>query len=123
MKSDGDGSFFAVNASTGVITSKANLAVGSYSITVTVSDKWSTKEIPVTINVGMAKAEDLKFYESSTSNTAISKKSAKATDTNVTVYATVKGSSNSNPVKYKIKDGSTNIIEVNENRERSRFME
>ncbi len=114
LKSDGDGSFFAVNASTGVITTKANLAVGSYSITVTVSDKWSTKEIPVTINVGMAKAEDLKFYENSSSNVAITTKSAKATDTNVTVYATVKGSSNSNPVKYKIKDGSTNIIEVNE---------
>ncbi len=114
IKSDGDGSFFAVNASTGVITTKANLAVGSYSITVTVSDKWSTKEIPVTINVGMAAAEDLKFYENSSSNTAITTKSAKATDTNVTVYATVKGSSNSNPVKYKIKDSSTNIIEINE---------
>ena len=115
IKSDGDGSFFAVNASTGVITTKANLAVGSYSITVTVSDKWSTKEIPVTINVGVAAAEDLKFYENSSSNVAITSKSAKATDTNVTVYATVKGSSNSNPVKYSIKDGSTNIIEVNEN--------
>ncbi len=114
LKNDGDGSFFAVNASTGVITTKANLAVGSYSITVTVSDKWSTKEIPVTINVGMAAAEDLKFYENSSSNVAITTKSAKATDTNVTVYATVKGSSNSNPVKYKIKDGSTNVIEINE---------
>ena len=114
LKNDGDGSFFAVNASTGVITTKANLAVGSYSITVTVSDKWSTKEIPVTINVGMAAAEDLKFYENSSSNVAITTKSAKATDTNVTVYATVKGSSNSNPVKYSIKDGSTNIIEINE---------
>ena len=114
LKNDGDGSFFAVNASTGVITTKANLAVGSYSITVTVSDKWSTKEIPVTINVGMSAAEDLKFYENSSSNTAITTKSAKATDTNVTVYATVKGSSNSNPVKYKIKDGSTNVIEINE---------
>ncbi len=114
LKTDGDGSFFAVNASTGVITTKANLAVGSYTITVTVSDKWSTKEIPVTINVGMAAAEDLKFYENSSSNVAITTKSAKATDTNVTVYATVKGSSNSNPVKYSIKDGSTNIIEINE---------
>ncbi|MCI8850472.1 MAG: cadherin repeat domain-containing protein, partial [Erysipelotrichaceae bacterium] len=114
LKTDGDGSFFAVNASTGVITTKANLAVGSYTITVTVSDKWSTKEIPVTINVGMAAAEDLKFYENSSSNVVISTKSAKATDTNVTVYATVKGSSNSNPVKYKIKDGSTNVIEINE---------
>ncbi len=114
LKTDGDGSFFAVNASTGVITTKANLAVGSYSITVTVSDKWSTKEIPVTINVGMAAAEDLKFYENSSSNVAITTKSAKATDTNVTVYATVKGSSNSNPVKYSIKDGSTNVIEINE---------
>ncbi len=90
------------------------MAVGSYTITVTVSDKWSTKEIPVTINVGMAAAEDLKFYENSSSNVAITTKSAKATDTNVTVYATVKGSSNSNPVKYSIKDGSTNIIEINE---------
>ncbi len=114
LKNDGDGSFFAVNASTGVITTKANLAVGSYTITVTVSDKWSTKEIPVTINVGMAAAENLKFYENSSSNVVISTKSAKATDTNVTAYATVKGSSNSNPVKYKIKDGSTNIIEINE---------
>ena len=114
LKSDGDGSFFAVNASTGVITTKANLAVGSYSITVTVSDKWSTKEIPVMINVGVAAAEDLKFYENSSSNVAITTKSVKATDTNVTVYATVKGSSNSNPVKYKIKDGSTNVIEINE---------
>ncbi len=114
LKNDGDGSFFAVNASTGVITTKANLAVGSYTITVTVSDKWSTKEIPVTINVGMAAAENLKFYENSSSNVVISTKSAKATDTNVTAYATVKGSSNSNPVKYKIKDGSTNVIEINE---------
>ncbi len=114
LKSDGDGSFFAVNASTGVITTKANLAVGSYSITVTVSDKWSTKEIPVTINVGVAAAEDLKFYETTAAVNAITTKSVKVTDTNVTVYATVKGSSNSNPVKYKIKDGSTNIIEINE---------
>lgn len=113
LKSDGDGSFFAVNASTGVITTKANLAVNSYHIVVTVSDKWSTKEIPVTINVGMAAAEDLKFYETSAAVKAITTKSVKISDIGVKVFATVKGSSNSNPVTYAIKDGSTNVIEVN----------
>ncbi len=111
----GNASFFSVDANTGVIKTTANLGVNSYHITVTVSDNWSTKEIPVTINVGVAAAEDLKFYENSTSNTAITTKSVKVTDTGVTVFATVKGSSNNNPVKYKIKDGSTNVIEVNEN--------
>ncbi len=110
----GNASFFSVDPNTGVIKTTANLGVNSYHITVTVSDNWSTKEIPVTINVGMAAAENLKFYENSTSNTVITSKSVKATDTGVTVYATAKGSSNSNPVKYSIKDGSTNIIEINE---------
>ena len=115
LKTGGDSSLFSVDPNTGVIKSTANLGVKSYTITVTVSDKWSTKEIPVTINVGVAQGEDLKFYESSTSNTAITSKSVKVTDTNVTVYATVKGSTNNNPVTYKIKDGSTNVIEVNPN--------
>ena len=115
LKTGGDSSLFSVDPSTGVIKSTANLGVKSYTITVTVSDKWSTKEMPVTINVGVAEGEDLKFYESSTSNTAITSKSVKVTDTNVTVYATVKGSTNNNPVTYKIKDGSTNVIEVNPN--------
>ena len=111
----GDANFFSVDANTGVIKTTANLGVKTYFITVTVSDKWSTKEIPVTINVGMSAAENLKFYESSSSNTIITTKSAKVTDKNVTVYATVKGSTNTNPVTYKIKDGSTNVIEVNQN--------
>ena len=111
----GDAGFFSVDANTGVIKTTANLGVKTYSITVTVSDKWSTKEIPVTINVGMSAAENLRFYENSTSSTIINSKSAKVTDTNVTVFATVKGSTNMNPVTYKIKDGSTNIIEVNPN--------
>ncbi len=109
----GNASFFSVDPNTGVIKTIANLGVNSYHITVTVSDNWSTKEIPVTINVGMAAAENLKFYENSTSNTVITSKSACLTDTGVTVYATVKGSSNTNPVKYSIQDGSTNVIEVN----------
>ena len=111
----GNASFFSVDANTGVIKTTANLGVNSYHITVTVSDNWSTKEIPVTINVGVAAAEDLKFYENSTSTTAITTKSAALTDTGVVVYATVRGSSNTNPVKYSIQDGSTNVIEVNEN--------
>ena len=115
MKSTGDGSFFTVNASTGEIKSNANLGVGTYNITVTVSDKWSSKEIPVTINVGKAPAEDLKFYENSTSNTVINAKTVNFTDTNVSVYATVKGSTNNNPVTYRIQDSSTNVIEINPN--------
>ncbi|NBJ65404.1 cadherin repeat domain-containing protein, partial [bacterium c-19] len=111
----GNASFFSVDANTGVIKTTANLGVNSYHITVTVSDNWSRKEIPVTINVGVAAAEDLKFYENSTSTTAITTKSAALTDTGVVVYATVRGSSNTNPVKYSIQDGSTNVIEVNEN--------
>ena len=111
----GNASFFSVDTNTGVIKTTANLGVNSYHITVTVSDNWSTKEIPVTINVGVAAAEDLKFYENSTSTTAITTKSAALTDTGVVVYATVRGSSNTNPVKYSIQDGSTNVIEVNEN--------
>ena len=109
----GNASFFSVDPNTGVIKTTANLGVNSYHITVTVSDNWSTKEIPVTINVGMAAAENLKFYENSTSNTIITTKSVKATDNGVVVYATVKGSANNNPVTYRIKDGSTNVITVN----------
>lgn len=60
-------------------------------------------------------AEQLKFYENKTSNTIIDKKTVDFTDTNVSVYATVKGSTNNNPVTYKIKDGSTNIITINPN--------
>ncbi len=115
LKTGGDSSLFSVDPNTGVIKSTANLGVKSYHITVTVSDKWSTKEIPVTINVGVAAAEDLKFYETTAAINAITTKSVKVTDTGVIVFATVKGSSNNNPVKYKIKDGSTNVIEVNEN--------
>ncbi len=109
----GNASFFSVDPNTGVIKTTGNLGINSYHITVTVSDNWSTKEIPVTINVGVAAAENLKFYENSTSNTVITSKSVKATDTGVTVYATVKGSTNNNPVTYRIKDGSTNVITVN----------
>ena len=109
----GNASFFSVDPNTGVIKTTANLGVNSYTITVMVSDNWSTKEIPVTINVGMSAAENLKFYENSTSNMMITTKSVKATDTGVVVYATVKGSTNNNPVTYRIKDGSTNVITVN----------
>ncbi len=115
IKAGGNGSYFKVNANSGVITSNANLAVGSYKFTVSVSDKWSSKDIEVTVNVGMAGAENLQFYETSAAVNMITSKSVKVTDTNVTVYATVKGSSNNNPVTYKIKDGSTNVIEVNQN--------
>ncbi|NBJ65420.1 hypothetical protein D5266_09575, partial [bacterium c-19] len=112
---EGDANFFSVDSNSGVIKTTANLGVKSYHITVTVSDSWSTKEIPVIINVGVAAAEDLKFYETTAAVNAITSKSVKVTDTGVVVFATVKGSMNNNPVKYKIKDGSTNVIEINEN--------
>ncbi len=118
LKNDGDDyNYFSVNASTGKIYTIADLSTttGSYNIIVTVSDKWSTKEIPVTIDVGLASAENLQFYENSTSNTVINTKTVNFTDTNVNVYATVKGSSNTNPVTYKVKDGSTNVITINQN--------
>ncbi len=116
LKNSEDGSMFRVNSNTGVITSGVNLAVGTYHFTITVSDKWSSKDIPVTVNVGMAPSENLKFYENVHSNTMITQKSAKITDNNITVYATVKGSSNNNPVIYRLKDGeSTNVIDVNPN--------
>ncbi len=115
IKSGGNGSFFQVNSSTGVIKSNANLAVGTYKFTITVSDKWTSKDVEVTVNVGVAPAEALKFYESSSSNTVIDKKEVNYTDKNVSVFATVKGSSNNNPVTYKIKDGSTNVITINPN--------
>ncbi len=115
LETGGDSSLFTVDQSTGVIKTTGNLGVQSYHITVTVSDKWSTKQIPVTINVGVANAEDLRFYETSAAVNMISQKSVKVTDTNVSVYATVKGSTNNNPVTYRIKDGSTNIITINPN--------
>ncbi len=115
IKNDGDGSYFRVDSVSGVITSNANLAVNSYHFTITVSDKWCSKDIAVTVNVGVSPAEQLKFYENKTSNTIIDKKTVDFTDTNVSVYATVKGSTNNNPVTYKIKDGSTNIITINPN--------
>lgn len=107
--------FFKVDKTTGKITTTANLSTGTYNIVVTVSDKWSTKNIPVTINVGMATAEELKFYENKTSSKVITKKSVSFTDQNVEVYATVKDSSVTNKVKYSIEDNSTNVITVNEN--------
>ncbi len=112
IKPGGDGGMFQVNSSTGVIKSNANLGVGTYSFIIIVSDRWSNKEIPVTVNVGMAPAENLKFYENSTSSIVITTKSARATDTGVSVFATVRGSSNTNPVTYRIQDGSTNVITV-----------
>ena len=113
IEADGDASLFTVDPNTGVIKTTGNLGVQSYHIIVTVSDKWDTKKIPLTINVGVANAEDLRFYETSAAVNMISQKSVKITDTNVKVYATVKNSSNTNPVTYKIKDGSTNVITVN----------
>lgn len=117
IKNVDDYHYFQVDATTGKIKTTADLSAttGSYDITVTVSDKWSTKEIPVTINVGVAKAEDLKFYENSTSNIVINTKTVNLTDANVSVFATVKGSTNTNPVTYKIKDNSTNVITINPN--------
>ncbi|MCI9293431.1 MAG: cadherin repeat domain-containing protein, partial [Erysipelotrichaceae bacterium] len=116
IKSGGNASFFKVNSSTGVIQTNANLAVGTYTFEITVSDKWSSKDISVTVNVGMSPAEELKFYENSSSDTIITKKSVKVTDTGVTVFATVKGSTNNNPVTYRLKDGEpTNVIDVNPN--------
>ncbi|MCI8491322.1 MAG: cadherin repeat domain-containing protein, partial [Lachnospiraceae bacterium] len=115
IKSGDNASYFEVDSQTGVIKSKVNLAVGSYKFKITVSDKWTNKDVEVTVNVGVAKAEELKFYENSTSNTVINQKTVNFTDTNVSVYATVKGSTNTNPVKYKIKDGSSTVITVNEN--------
>ncbi len=118
LKQVDDYNYFSVNTSTGEIKTTADLSsnIGNYSITVTVSDQWSTKEIPVNISVGLSPAENLKFYENTTSNTIITTKSAALTDKNVTVFATVKGSSNNNPVTYRLKDGeTTNVIDVNPN--------
>ncbi len=112
---EGDANFFSVDANTGVIKTTANLGVKSYHIIVTVSDSWSTKEIPVTINVGVAAPENLQFYETIAATNMITQKSVKITDTGVSVYAMVKGSTNNNPVTYKIKDGSTNVITINPN--------
>ncbi len=113
LKTGEDSSVFEVDSSTGVIKSKADLGVDTYTFTITVSDNWSSKDIKVTVNVNTAPAEVLKFYENSTSNIAITSKTVKATDTNVSVFATVKGSTNTNPVTYKIKDNSTNVITIN----------
>ncbi|MCI9312809.1 MAG: hypothetical protein HFE68_05525 [Erysipelotrichaceae bacterium] len=108
----GDASLFQVHSTTGQITSNANLSVGSYHFDIVVSDRWSSKTINVTVNVGMAAAENLKFYENSTSNAIITSQSVTLTDTNVSVFATVKGSTNTNPITYRIKDGSTNVVTV-----------
>ncbi len=114
LKPGGNANFFAVNASTGDITTKGKLSVGEYHFTVTVSDHWSSKDLEVTVKVEEADAEPLYFYETSAAVNMITKKSVSLTDTGVKVYATVKGSTNPNPVKYRIKGGSTGIIEVNE---------
>ena len=114
-----DSGMFQITTSSykGTIKVKAGseLGVGSYHLTVRVSDNWSSKDVAVTVNVGVAGAENLQFYETSAAVNMITSKSVKVTDTNVTVFACVKGSTNTNPVKYKIKDGSTNVIEINEN--------
>ncbi len=103
------------NKGTIKVKAGSELGVGSYHFMVRVSDQWSSKDLGVTVNVGVAGAENLQFYETTAAINMISQKSVKVTDTNVSVYATVKGSTNTNPVKYKIKDGSTNVIEINEN--------
>ncbi len=103
------------NKGTIKVKAGSELGVGSYHFTVRVSDNWSSKDVAVTVNVGVAGAENLQFYETSAAINMISQKSVTATDKGVTVFATVKGSTNTNPVKYKIKDGSTNVIEINEN--------
>ena len=103
------------NVGTIKVKAGSQLGVDSYHFTIKVSDKWSSKDIAVTVNVGVAGAENLQFYETSAAINMITSKSVKITDTNVTVFATVKGSTNTNPVKYKIEDGSTNVIEVNQN--------
>ncbi len=103
------------NVGTIKVKAGSQLGVDSYHFTIKVSDKWSSKDIAVTVNVGVAGAENLQFYETSAAINMITTKSASVTDTNITVFATVKGSTNTNPVKYKIEDGSTNVIEVNQN--------
>ncbi|NBJ64837.1 hypothetical protein D5266_06550, partial [bacterium c-19] len=114
-----DSGMFQITTSGNVGTIKvkagSQLGVGSYHFVIKVSDKWSSKDIAVTVNVGVAGAENLQFYETSAAINMITSKSVKVTDTNVAVFACVKGSTNTNPVKYKIKDGSTNVIEINEN--------
>ena len=119
LVNDQDSGMFQMSTSSnkGTIKVKAGseLGVGSYHFTVRVSDNWSSKDVDVTVNVGVAGAENLQFYESSAAVNMISQKTVITTDTGVTVFATVKGSTNTNPVKYKIKDGSSNVIEVNEN--------
>ena len=104
---------FEINANTGDLKSKVNLGVGDHNITLLVKDKWSTKEIPLIVKIEQANAEDLQFYENAVSNTVINTKTVSFTATNVSVYAMVKGSSNSNPVIYAIKNGDTSIIDVN----------
>ena len=114
-----DSGMFQITTSSnkGTIKVKAGseLGVGSYHFTVRVSDQWSSKDVTVTVNVGVAGAENLQFYETTAAINMISQKSVTVTDTGVTVFATVRGSSNTNPVKYSIQDGSTNVVEVNEN--------
>ena len=108
-----DSGSFTIDESTGIVKANEKLGVGTYEFTAKVKDNWSEKTIKVTVTVKEEAAEVLKFYENSTSNIAITSKTVKATDTNVSVFATVKGSTNTNPVTYKIKDGSANVITIN----------
>ncbi|MCI9313279.1 MAG: cadherin repeat domain-containing protein, partial [Erysipelotrichaceae bacterium] len=114
LKQTGDQASFQVDPNTGEIKTKVNLGVGDHEITLIVKDAWSEKEIPLTIRVEEADAEDLQFYENSASNVIINTKSAVFTDTGISVFATVKGSTNSNPVRYQIKSGErSDVISVN----------
>ncbi|MCI9312756.1 MAG: hypothetical protein HFE68_05260 [Erysipelotrichaceae bacterium] len=108
---DDYGSFMVTN--TGEIKTKVNLGVKDHHITLIVRDQWSMKEIPLTIQIEQGNAENLQFYENQNSSVVINAKTVKFNDSNVSVFATVKGSSNTNPVTYQIKDGSTHVIEIN----------
>lgn len=113
LKQVDDFGSFEVDRNTGEIKSKVNLGVQEHHITLIVKDKWSSKEIPLTIKIEQANAEDLQFYENNTSNIVINTKTVNFTDTNVSVYATVKNSSNTNPVMYQLKSGEpTNVIDI-----------
>ncbi len=115
IKQEGDYASFVIDATKGEIKSKVNLGVKEHKITLIVSDKWSSKEIPLTIKVEQANAENLQFYENASSATVITTKTVQFTETNVSVYATVKGSSNANPVMYRLKSGEAqNVIDVNQ---------
>ena len=85
-----DSGSFTIDESTGVVKANEKLGVGTYKFTAKVKDNWSEKTIKVTVTVKEEAAEVLKFYENSTSNIVITSKTVKATDTNVSVFATVK---------------------------------